>query len=228
MKGFRPSHIHGDPSRSSSGSSSARCYLEVRRRILHGEMPAGTLVNEVDLGQALTMSRTPVREALRELLNEGLLDEAPRRQVVVARPDPAAVREAFMMRDSLERLAVRQAASTANTESVDQLRLILIRMSRAAKAQNTAEFLDLDDDFHLQVPRSASLRLVEDVIRRLRAIIRLASLGRTLTTENMTEVIARHERLIDALEEHDPDRAEELTIDHLTSDAAMVKVVVAS
>ena len=227
MKGFRPSHPHPDSSRSSPGSSSARCYLEVRRRILHGEMPAGTLVSEVELGEALEMSRTPVREALRELLNEGLLDEAPRRQLVVARPDPAVVREAFMMRDSLERLAVREAASTADTEGLDQLRLILIRMSRAAKAHNTADFLDLDDDFHLQVPSSASLRLVEDVIRRLRALIRLASIGHTLTAENMTEVIARHERLIEALEDHDADRAENLTIDHLTSAAEMVEAVAA-
>lgn len=96
-------------------------------------------------------------------------------------------------------------------------------MSRAAKAQHVGDFLDLEDEFHLHVPGSAALRLVEDLIRRLRGITRLALIERTLTEADMAEVVGRYERQIDALEERNAEEAERLVVDHLISAAEMIE-----
>lgn len=217
MKGFRPEPYRSAPART---PANARAYAELRRRILHGELPAGTVVNEAELAATLDVSRTPVREALRELLSEGLVnDTGPRRQAVVATVSPELHREVFLMRSALERIAVREAATTMDLSEVDQLRLIMIRARRAIQAGDVNAFLDCDDEFHLHIARAAGLLLVEDVLRRLRGATRLVSLGLVLTREQLEHAADEHDIIIEALDSGDPDAAEAATDAHLSASA---------
>lgn len=215
MKGFRPDGHRTTPTRT---PANARAYSELRRRILHGELAPGSIANEAELAESLGVSRTPVREALRELLSEGLLtDTGPRRQAVVATVSPQMQREVFLMRRALERIAVHEAATTLDMAELDQLRLIMIRMRRAIAAHDINAFLDSDDEFHLHIARAADLHLVEDVLRRLRGATRLLSLGREFSREQLEATAKEHDAIIDALDTHDPDTAEAALIAHVTA-----------
>lgn len=219
MKGFRPQPT---PSGTPHTPAGARVYTELRRRILHGEAPAGSIINEVELAAALEVSRTPVREALRELLNEGLLDDGgPRRQAVVATVTPAIIREVLMMRTALETIAVREAATCSESIVTDHLQLIEIRMSRAARDNDTRAFLDGDDEFHLHIAQAAGLNLVHDVLRRLRAATRLALLAAPPSQGDLQRTLAEHRVIIEALEERDPERVDRAMTAHLASTLAL-------
>lgn len=214
MRGFRPQPHQPAPART---PAAARAYTELRRKILHGELPSGTLLTEADTATLLGVSRTPVREALRELLNEGLLEEGPRRQVAVATASPELNREVCLMRAALERLAVREAATRCDDSDLDQLRLIMIRTRRALAADDTNTYLDCDDEFHLHIARAAGLTLVEDTLHRLRGFIRLAGLATGWSADSLAHSADEHDAIIDALDTHDPDTAERAITQHLAA-----------
>lgn len=216
MKGFRPPSE--DFTRRSRTPAAAQAYSELRRRILYGELPGGSLLNEVETAEVLGVSRTPVREALRELLRDGLIEEGPRRQAVVITTSPELNREVFLMCTALECLAAREAArEPRRPEDYDQLHLITIRARRALEAEDVNAFLDTDDEFHLCIARIAGLPIAEDTIRRLRGYTRLRGLEQRWTLEQLKSAVDEHETILSALTQHDADAAEAAVAAHVTS-----------
>jgi DNA-binding GntR family transcriptional regulator len=217
MKGFRPQ----PPARPGADKklSSKRVYEELRRAILHGEFAPGTSLGETQVGTALGVSRTPVREAFAELLNQGILEEGARRQVVIVDPSPDVLAEILLMRDALEPVLARRAAERMDVSDVDQLRLIMIRARRAADAGDVHAYLDCDDDFHLHIPHALRHHLAEDTLRRLLALTRLAVRGTGPSDPLLGRIAAEHEAVIEALSAGDPDTVAAAMTAHLASSA---------
>ena len=211
MKGFKP---RAAPKEDRTPAA-PRAYNELRRRILHGELPAGALLSEVQAAEDLGVSRTPVREALRELLNDGLLEEGPRRQCVVAQSSPELDREVKLMRVALERLTVREAARVHEPHDLDLLRLTMIRANRALESDNVNEVLDLDDEFHLRIAQIAGLPLIADAVHRLRGLARLVALSRGWSTSELAKSLEEHDAILEAIDAHQPDAAERVLLIHL-------------
>ncbi len=107
-------------------------YQHLRDVILRGTLPVGSVLAESDLAAELEISRTPVRQALGLLLQEGLVEVGPRRQLIVRGFTEVHRREILLLREALEGTAVRHAAEVIEIEDVDLLRLLLIRQRRAA------------------------------------------------------------------------------------------------
>lgn len=212
MKGLKPGPA---PPQADHTPVGVRAYNELRRRILHGELPPGTILSEAETADLLGVSRTPLREAMRELLGEGLGEEGQRRQWVVATPASEVIREVTLLRPLLEGVASREAALRRDESDLDQLRLIMIRTRRAIAAAELNTYLDCDDDFHQHIARIAGPHLIEDAIRRIRGLTRLASIGHTLTVRELEQSADQHDRIIDALEAADPDLAEDAMHKHL-------------
>lgn len=220
MKGFKPRPTESAIERT---PAAARVYAELRQRILHGHLAAGTLLNEVDTAAELGVSRTPVREALRELLSDGLIEDGPRRQALVTTASADLGREVQLMRIALETLAAREAATNHDVSSIDVLRLIMIRTRRALASGDINAALDCDDEFHLQIAQTAKLPIVADALRRLRGLTRLAKPSDDWSLDELERSAAEHEILIEALETGNPDAAEKAVIQHLaTGDTAPV------
>jgi DNA-binding GntR family transcriptional regulator len=213
MKGFKPRPVAtGDGPKP---PAAARVYAQLRRKIIYGALPAGTVLSEVDTAQELGVSRTPVREAMRSLLNDGLVHEGARRQCVVNGPSAQVEREVAMMRGALETLAIRQVAALPDPGRLDLLRLTMIRMSRAIDANDVNAALDCDDEFHGHICDIAGLPLVADTVRRLHGLARLAGAPGRWTSAVLTTAATEHDQIIDALDRHDADHAERLLHRHL-------------
>jgi len=214
MKGFRP-----QPAVKAADKTltSKRVYDELRRAITHGELAGGTSLGETQVGAELGVSRTPVREAFAELLNQGLLQEGSRRQVVIADPSSELIDEVLLMRDALEPVLARQAAKVMDVSDVDQLRLIMIRARRAIESRDVNAYLDCDEDFHLHIPHAAGLLLAEDALRRLRGLNRLVVRGRGWDDDLFTRIADEHEAIIDALASDNGDHAAEAMAAHLAA-----------
>jgi DNA-binding GntR family transcriptional regulator len=111
----------------------------IRRRIMSGEITIGAQLRQAELAHELGVSRTPVREALRQLQTSGLIEVVPNRGAVVRVPAPWEVREAYEVRAELEGLACERAVSQINDAEVQQLRDVNRGMREALVAGDATE-----------------------------------------------------------------------------------------
>ena len=178
-------------------------YQYVRNGILRGDLPPGTALTETDLANTIGGSRTPVRQALGRLQQEGLIEVGPRRQLIVRGFTLEHREEMLLLRRALEAVSVRRACAVMAVGDVDQLRLLIIRQRRAAAAGVADDFLDLDEQFHLAIAEGARLPILHAFLGQLRGFVRVARLGATRPTSALDEVVNEHERIVDAIEAHD-------------------------
>jgi DNA-binding GntR family transcriptional regulator len=196
-------------------SLSERAYAHVRGEILRGTLPAGSLLPEGVIAEALGISKTPVRQALQTLRREGLLEVGPRRQLIVRGFDEAHRREILEIRQALESISVRSACDSITLEQVDALRLLLLKQKRAADAGDEETFIDLDELFHLQIAIAANLHLVERFLNQLRGFVRVMRLGTTRSRGHLHAVLEEHTAIVDALEARRPAAAARALAEHL-------------
>lgn len=127
-------------------------YRRLRHRLLMGAWPPGERLREAELAEGFGVSRTPVREAVRRLLQEGLLETHPRQGVRVRRPDRQASLDAYDVREALEGLAARQAAERAAPAERAALSDELSRLERS-RGGDVAQQVEADLAFHGRVAR---------------------------------------------------------------------------
>jgi DNA-binding GntR family transcriptional regulator len=196
-----------------------QAYAYVREGILHGRIPVGTVLPETQIAQAIGASRTPVRHALSKLLQEGLAEVGPRRQLIVRSFTPEHRAEISVLRQALEAVSVRRACEVISLEAIDGLRLNILRQRRAASQGREDEFIALDEEFHLGIAAEAKLPLLEGFLRQLGEFVQVARLGTSRTPVVLARVATEHETILDAIEERDPAAAGAALVDHLTRHA---------
>jgi DNA-binding GntR family transcriptional regulator len=201
----------------SRGRLTERAYSYVREGILRGRIPVGTVLAEEEIAEAIGGSRTPVRHALSQLLQEGLVEIGSRRQLIVRGFTAEHRAEILILRQALETISVTRACDLMTAEATDELRLNLMRQRRAAAEGREDDFIDLDEDFHLRIATGAELPLLEGMLRQLREFVRVSRLGTTRPPEVLAQVTDEHERILNAIEEGDPDAAHAALLDHLTA-----------
>jgi DNA-binding GntR family transcriptional regulator len=197
------------------GALAERAYREVRDAILRGDYPVGAVLAEDDLAARVGSSRTPVRQALQLLLQEGLVEVGPRRQVIVRGVTPELRDEILLVREALEGVAVRRACEVMTVEEIDYLRLLLMRQGRAAETEGEDRFIDLDEEFHLRIAEGARLPLLHRFLSQIRGFVRLMRVQARRDPSHMLEVLAEHEGIVDALERRDVDAALAALSSHL-------------
>jgi len=180
----------------------------LRRDILSGRTdPGGRLVEE-QLTRRLGISRAPLREAMRLLAQQGLVEHIPRRGARVATLSDDDVRELYEVRDVLERHAVAAIAPRADLTA---LRAALDTMRRATVADDRLELANAHRRFHVEVVRlggNAQLAgLYESILVRIQLYMAV-NMRREAELARSTDGVLRHERLLTAVE---------------TGDAALVK-----
>lgn len=191
-----------------------RAYAYLRDGILTGGIGVGARLGADALAQTLGMSRTPVREALQLLVQEGLVEPADRRQVMVRRFSQHARHEIFLMRHALETAVVREACSSITDEALDELRLLLFQLERARDG-DLAKFIDLDERFHVTLADRAGLPMFREALVRLRAFLRLMGLDALRRPGRTEQVLSEHRAVLEALEARDPEVAASAMARHL-------------
>lgn len=209
------SMISGRAGAAPAGMLSEQAYEHVRRGILTGEFPIGSVVSDGEVASELGMSKTPVRQALKLLAQEGLLETGRRRQLVVRGFSPELRQEVLEIREALERIAVAHACRDMPIDEIDLLRVSLFRQRRAAEAGDETRFIELDEDFHLTIARGAGLQTLARILTQLRGFVRLMRLGTRRHEGHLFRVLAEHEALVDALEKRDEKAALAALSNHL-------------
>ena len=192
-------------------------YSYIRNCIRSGKLVGGDRVIPEDIAAEISVSRMPVREAIRQLDSEGLLTIRPNRGAIVTELTPEEVLELFEMRARLEGLAARKAIEHLDDDLEDNLVLQLRRLGRASNSVDA--FIRQHEEFHRLICASGGRSWLVGETRRLRAAgepyLRLyfthhAGAGRTLE---------EHDRVLQALLSRDQARADEAMQGHILSTA---------
>lgn len=195
-----------------------RAYASIKTGIIDGRYTPGAPLSEPVLAASYGMSRTPVREGLSRLWQEGYLDRVPGRGYFVARVTVQTVHDNFDVRRLLEGAAAARAAELATPYDIGQLRELAELPSMDYRAVEKA-----NARFHLAIARSARNTLATELIERcLGQIDRFISLGAS-PGQFQAGATEAHRQIVDAIARHDPAAAKELMEDHLDCGSGRMK-----
>jgi DNA-binding GntR family transcriptional regulator len=216
----RPPDGGGPPNRQIDTSSvQERLTDELRRLIVSGELRPRARLSEYALADSFGVSRTPVREALKQLQVEGLVEIVARVGTFVAQPSRREITELFAVKEVLEGLAARLAAQSRPREPLERLQANLDTSREAVDAHNTQRYAELADQFHdLIVEAAGNSKLVAHYGTLMN---QLAYQRLVLTATNQPGRLERsfseHTRILELLEAGDGDRAEVQMRGHVTA-----------
>jgi len=187
-------------------------YEALRRKVLTLELPPGASLSENELAAALGVSRTPVRESLILLADEGLVQVFPQVGTFVSRVDPDRVRDAQFLREAVELAALDDMPAELDPEAVDELRANLDQ--QRAPGIGLDEFFELDEAFHHGLLRlSGHERAWSTVVSAKGHLDRARRLG--LKETSPASFADQHVEIFDAVVDRDVTRARETMRKHL-------------
>lgn len=198
-----------------------RAYRDLKAGIVEGRYRAGASLSEVSLASEHGMSRTPIREGLARLWQEGYLDRVVGHGYFVARVTVQQIHDTFDVRRLLEAAAAARAAELATDDEVGQLRQLALAPIGAGMDYRQSESANVR--FHLAIARCARNTLALELIERcLAQVDRFMSLGVNFGkfTETATDA---HIKIIDAIAEHDVSAARTLMEEHLDCGSRLMK-----
>ncbi|SEC23096.1 DNA-binding transcriptional regulator, GntR family [Nocardioides exalbidus] len=191
-----------------------RSVAVLRAMILDGSLSPGERLNEVHLSQALGISRGPLREALRRLASEGLLDLVPHRGAFVSSFDPVQLAELYQLRIALETHAARLVAELDDRSGVEELARALDDAAALLDEQDSAAY-PTDQDFHGTLMRLAANTALREAADSVSARMSLARSRSASQPARARAALAEHRDILVALVEGDADRAASLLRAHL-------------
>lgn len=199
-----------------------RVAAALRDAIVTGRFKPGERLVETALARQLTVSRSPIREALRRLALEGLVVGQPHRGFRVVSMTEEDIRELYLLRTTLEGLAARLAVGRMGEHDIRQLRAIVAGMQSAAGGRQTQRLSALDIQFHELVVRASGHSRLIQILERLRLQIR-ESIAINVLYDDPQEVASQHEALLALIESADPDALAAALEEHIAQAGAKAR-----
>jgi len=195
----------------------------MRQAIMRGDLQGGTRLIQSELAESLGVSTTPVREAMRDLATEGLIDFDRYRGAIVHTPTLDEVREIYEIRLLLEPAAARKAVHRISKKD---LRTASALLSQIDDEDDIGRFVDLNRSFHAVLLTPGVPARLEPILRVLRDAAAIhVSASLKARPSQMRDSNAIHHRLLDAYRRHDAEAAAELTSRHLSSTVETIEIV---
>ena len=192
---------------------------QVRDMIIEGKLTPGSRINEGQLGASLGVSRTPLREAIKTLASEGLVEIIPAKGAIVRRFTEKDIREILEVLKALEQSAARLACLRASDADIAKIRALHEAMLGFYKARNRMSYFKLNQAIHSALVQAAGNAMLAQTHETLQARIKRIRFVGHEGPDRWSAAVAEHEEMIVALEARDAARLEEVVGRHL--DAAV-------
>ena len=196
-------------------SLSDRAYYAIRELIVTLELAPGAVVSERELMQQLGVGRTPVREALRDLARQRLVEVFPRRGIFVSGVDVGDIAGLSEVRLVLESKAARLAAERSNDADRAETERLLDELSRTTSEHGGRRLIDLDQRIHRHVYRCTHTPFLEATLEEYYVLtlrIWFLALDRVV---RLDDAIREHHAILEAIRDRDPGRAETVMRAHV-------------
>lgn len=198
------------------GSGVKLVYDLLRDEILDLTLAPGSPIDEVQLAERFSMSRTPIREALVRLAGEGLIDTLPNRSTMVSNIDFLNLHTFFDALTLMYRVTTRLAAQYHRAEDLLIIRGHQVRFTAAVRAQDALAMIDSNRDFHAAIAEAGRNPYYTGLFKRLldegRRIVRLYY--QSYDDRLPQQFVDEHERIIEAIVAHDLEAADRLAKAH--------------
>jgi DNA-binding GntR family transcriptional regulator len=207
-------HVH-QPEAADARSLSDRAYYRIRELIVSLELPPGSLISERELMARLGLGRTPVREALRALSRESLVEVYPRRGMFVSTVDVGDLAGLSEVRAVLESNGARLAAERATIDDRAETEALLAELEEAIELDERA-LIDLDQRIHRHVYRCAHNPFLEATLNEYYVLtlrIWFLALEKVVRLE---DAVQEHRELLGAIRDRDPAMAASAMRRHVT------------
>ena len=193
-----------------------RVYESIREDILSGKYEQNTELKETAIGTELGVSRTPVREALRQLELEGLVTIIPNRGAYVNAITAKDVKDIYNIRSTLEGLCARWGAEQVTKEQLDSMEEIICLTEYHTEKNNYEKLHELDNLFHEQLYEASNSRILQHVLSDLHDYVKRVRKATIAFQNRSVKSTQEHRAIFEAIRDKRPDLAEELARQHIS------------
>ncbi len=205
-------------------SLGGKVFQQLKNSILAGEFENGAELREIALSKKLGVSRTPIREALRQLEQEGLVEIYPNRGAYVKGITYKDVEDIFRIRAQLEGLCAEMAVSSITQEQLDKLDEIILLSKFYEKKKDMEHLLKMDSQFHEVLFESCGSKMLEHQLKDYHQYVQKARLRSLKRQERAKKSTMEHEEILDAIKARDAQKADELATRHILNAIANIRL----
>jgi DNA-binding GntR family transcriptional regulator len=195
----------------------------IREMIRTGVLRKGDRISEKELCRTMGISRTPLREALRMLSSEGLIDLIPHRGAYVAQPSMLDIREMFEVMAILEGTCARVAVERMTDNDLRKLENLHRKLEKFFEDKDHEKYMEVNHKLHSLLQEMTGNKVLNDLINSLRQKILLYRYRQIYQPDRFEASIREHRGLLDAFRRKDPVAAENLMKQHLVNQCESLK-----
>ena len=193
-------------------------YDIIKNMIIMREIEPGKKINEENIAREIQVSRTPIREALCRLENEGIVKIIPRRGAFVSELTETNVREILLIREVLEGLVVRLAIENMDEKTLEKLRKSLEKVSDLPeKNRDLINYTRSEVDFHSILLSASNNQMLKNMMEIVNAHLQIIRLRTVVIPERAQRTVKEHQQILKAIEKRDAVSAEQLMREHIRS-----------
>ena len=199
-------------------SLGGKVFQQIRSDIINGKYKENDELRENTIGKELGVSRTPVREALRQLELEGLVSIIPNRGAFVTGISHKDIKDIYLIRSLLEGLCARWAAENISEEKLTELEEIIVLSEFQINRENGGspnQITALDGRFHAALYEASGSRILARVLTDFHNYVKMARLTSVASQERARRSIREHRQILRAIRERDGELAEQLANEHI-------------
>lgn len=190
-------------------------YSKIRASLLRGQMDPDSVYSAAQFAETLGVSRTPVREALLQLVAEGFLTVVEQKGFRLRRFTEKEIREIFETRRLIETYAAERLTGALTEDDVRGLKATIKQMAALAAEGDTAGFLEADRAFHMALLRRLDNHLLASIMETIRGQVTLFALKAVSYRGRTDEILREHGAILETLRGKDPKKSVRAVVDHL-------------
>ena len=198
-----------------SSRAATRVFQGVEEQIATGQLKDGEKLDEASLAERFQVSRTPVREALLQLVGSGLAIQIPKRGCFVKAPSVREMVEMFEVMSELEGLCARLATRRMSEQQLTALKIANAGCEQAIKANNSDLYYDKNVEFHECIYSACGNTFLADETRSLRRRLQSFRRLQLRVRGRMSQSLGEHFDIIEAIETGDADKADLISRQHV-------------
>lgn len=200
-----------------------QAYEALVELVLTGQLEPGQRVTEKSLSEMLGISSTPIREAMRKLEHDGFLESVGNSFQIISLK-PADIDALYLLRKTLETLALQAAMEQVGTAAIAELERIQRMAEEAAARSDYLALVQINTEFHDQILKMAGNRWLEQTVGFVRRPLLLARLQVTLNEQHLPRILRDHGRILEAIKQGNLETAVAALHQHMENDREQMKL----
>ena len=198
-------------------------FDKIRSDILKGRYQKGDELVECTIGKEMGVSRTPVREAIRQLELEGLVQLIPNKGAFVTGISASDVRDIYLIRSRLEGLAARMAAEHISSEQLAEMEETSVLSDYHVKKEHFEQVCEMDGKFHKLLYAASGSRILEHTLTDFHQYVQRVRMASITNRIRMHKSNSEHEKILEAIRNKDGDQAEKVAAEHISNTVENLK-----